>query len=61
MKIFGEATVFAKARQSSPYEAGTADAVLVFSADERLAGTDEGRCRRSIVIRGKIYRNGRNT
>ncbi len=30
MKILGEATVSAKARQSSPYGAGTADAVLFF-------------------------------
>lgn len=33
----------------------------VFSADERRGGIGEGRSRRSIVIRGKIYGNGRNT
>ena len=34
------------------------EAVLAFSADERLGGTGEGRCRRSIVIRGKYTEVG---
>lgn len=35
--------------------------LFCFFADEGLGGIGEGRCRRSIVIRGKIYGNGRNT